>query len=176
MAERLNMDALAVLAVIRDEAEATGRCDLPVARIAERANIGRTKARAAIRLAESLGAIAIEEAPGRKRVFVNRCVTSAVDSASSRQIAPNTCGTREQMRGELGLYPAAAKGGQTHLTVDSTVQSTAGSLLKSSIGGFHTYCSSRSLTSHQRTSTKAKDGMPKSARSLGSRSVRRQIF
>jgi hypothetical protein len=64
-----------VLAVIRDEAKATGRCDLPVARIAERANIGRAKARAAIRLAESLGAIAIEEVPGRKRVFVNRCVS-----------------------------------------------------------------------------------------------------
>jgi hypothetical protein len=47
-----------------------------VARIAERANIGRAKARAAIRLAESLGAIAIEETPGRKRVFVNRCVIS----------------------------------------------------------------------------------------------------
>jgi hypothetical protein len=75
MAERLNTDALAVLAVIRDEAKATGSCDLPVARIAERANIGRAKARAAIRLAESLGAIAIEEVPGRKRVFVNRCVT-----------------------------------------------------------------------------------------------------
>jgi hypothetical protein len=67
MSERLNTDALAVLAVIRDEAKATGRCDLSVARIAERANIGRAKARAAIRLAESLGAIAIEEAPGRKR-------------------------------------------------------------------------------------------------------------
>jgi hypothetical protein len=70
MAECLNTDALAVLAVIRDEAKATGRCDLPVARIAERANIGRAKARAAIKLAESLGAIAIEEVPGRKRVFV----------------------------------------------------------------------------------------------------------
>jgi hypothetical protein len=76
MSERLNTDALAVLAVIRDEAKATGRCDLSVARIAERANIGRAKARAAIRLAESLGAIAIEEAPGRKRVFVNRYITS----------------------------------------------------------------------------------------------------
>ena len=75
-AEHLNTSALAVLAVIRDEAKATGKCDLPVARIAERANIGRAKARAAIRLAESLGAIAIEEVPGRKRVFVNRCVTS----------------------------------------------------------------------------------------------------
>jgi hypothetical protein len=76
MSERLNTDALAVLAVIRDEAKATGRCDLSVARIAERANIGRAKARAAIRLAESLGAIAIEDAPGRKRVFVNRYITS----------------------------------------------------------------------------------------------------
>jgi hypothetical protein len=57
---RLNTDALAVLAVIRDEAKTTGRCTLPVARIAERANIGRAKTRAAIRLAESLGAIAIE--------------------------------------------------------------------------------------------------------------------
>src|SRR5262249_16020930 len=46
-----------------------------VARIAERANSGRTKTRTAIRLAESLGAIAIEEAPGRKRAFVNRCIT-----------------------------------------------------------------------------------------------------
>ena len=65
-----------VASVIRDEAKATGRCDLPVARIAERANIGRAKVRAAIRLAESLGAIAIEEMPDRKRGFVNRCVTS----------------------------------------------------------------------------------------------------
>jgi hypothetical protein len=76
MAERLNTDALAVLAVIRDEAKATGKCTLPVARIAERANIGRAKTRAAIRLAQSLGAIAIEEARGQKRAFVNRCITS----------------------------------------------------------------------------------------------------
>jgi hypothetical protein len=55
VAELLNTDAMAVLAVIRDEARATGRCTLPVARIAERANIGRAKTRAAIRLAESLG-------------------------------------------------------------------------------------------------------------------------
>jgi hypothetical protein len=73
--ERQNTDALAVLAVIRDEAKATGKCELPVARIAERANIGRTRARAAIRLAETLGAIAIEETPSRKRVFVYRCVS-----------------------------------------------------------------------------------------------------
>ncbi len=45
-----------------------------IKQIADRANIGRAKAPAAIRLAESLGAIAIEEA--RKRVFVNRCVAS----------------------------------------------------------------------------------------------------
>jgi hypothetical protein len=75
MAERQNTDALAVLAVIRDEAKATGKCELPVARIAERANIGRARARAAIRLAETLGAITIEETPSRKRVFVYRCVS-----------------------------------------------------------------------------------------------------
>jgi hypothetical protein len=74
--DRLNTDALAVLAVIRNEAQTTGKCTLPVAQIAERANIGRAKARAAIRLAEGLGLIAIEEAPGRKRVIVNRSVAS----------------------------------------------------------------------------------------------------
>jgi hypothetical protein len=76
MAEHLSTNALAVLAIIRDEAKVTGRCELLVAQIAERANIGRAKVRAAIRLAESLGAIAVEEVPGRKRAFVNRCVTS----------------------------------------------------------------------------------------------------
>ena len=76
VAEHLNIDAMAVLAVIRNEAQATGRCTLPVARIAERANVGRAKARAAIRLAESLGLIAIEAAPGRKRVIINRGVRS----------------------------------------------------------------------------------------------------
>jgi len=74
--ERLNTDAMAVLAVIRDEARETGKCTLPVARIAERANIGRTKARAAIRLAEQLGLIAIEETAGRKRAIINRGVLS----------------------------------------------------------------------------------------------------
>jgi hypothetical protein len=76
MAELLNTDAMAVLAVIRDEATATGKCTLPVARIAERANIGRAKTRAAIRLAESLGLIAIEQEPGRERAIINRRVTS----------------------------------------------------------------------------------------------------
>ena len=76
VAELLNTDAMAVLAVIRDEARATGRCTLPVARIAERANIGRAKTRAAIRLAESLGLIAIEQEPGRERAIINRGVTS----------------------------------------------------------------------------------------------------
>ena len=76
VAEHLNTDAMAVLAVIRNEAQASGKCSLPVARIAERANIGRAKTRAAIRLAEGLGLIAIEEMPDRKRVIVNRGVTS----------------------------------------------------------------------------------------------------
>jgi hypothetical protein len=76
MAEHLNTDAMAVLAVIRNEAQASGKCSLPVARIAERANIGRAKARAAIRLAEGLGLIAIEDTPDRKRVIINRGVTS----------------------------------------------------------------------------------------------------
>ena len=76
MGEHLNIDAMAVLAVIRNEASATGKCTLPVARIAERANVGRAKARAAIRLAERLGIIAIEVAPDRKRMIINRCVTS----------------------------------------------------------------------------------------------------
>ena len=76
VAEHLNTDALAVLAVIRNEAQKTGKCTLPVARIAERANIGRAKARAAIRLAEGLGLIAIEEEPHRKRVIINRGVIS----------------------------------------------------------------------------------------------------
>jgi hypothetical protein len=43
MAEHLSTDAMAVLAVIRNEAETTGRCTLPVAQIAERANVGRAK-------------------------------------------------------------------------------------------------------------------------------------
>ena len=76
MGEHLNTDAMAVLAVIRNEAVATGKCTLPVARIAERANVGRAKARAAIRLAERLGIIAVEVAPDRKRAIINRCVTS----------------------------------------------------------------------------------------------------
>jgi len=43
VAEHLNTDAMAVLAVIRNEAQASGKCSLPVARIAERANIGRAR-------------------------------------------------------------------------------------------------------------------------------------
>jgi hypothetical protein len=76
VAGHLNTDAMAVLAVIRNEAQTTGKCTLPVARIAERAKIGRAKTRAAIRLAEGLGLIAIEETPGRKRVIINRGVSS----------------------------------------------------------------------------------------------------
>jgi DNA-binding Lrp family transcriptional regulator len=76
MGEHLNTDAMAVLAVIQNEAAATGKCTLPVARIAERANVGRAKVRAAIRLAERLGIIAIEVASDRKRMIINRGVTS----------------------------------------------------------------------------------------------------
>ena len=76
VAEHLNTDAMAVLAVIRNEARTAGECSLSVAEIAERANIGRAKVRAVIRLAESLGVIAIEEAPGGKRNIVNRGVKS----------------------------------------------------------------------------------------------------
>jgi hypothetical protein len=76
VAELLNTDAKAVLAVIRDEARATGKCTLPVARIAERANIGRAKTRAAIRLAQSLGLIDIEQEPGQERAIINRGVMS----------------------------------------------------------------------------------------------------
>ena len=80
--EHLNIDSMAILAVIRNEAAATGKCTLPVARIAERANVGRAKARAAIRLAERLGIIAIEVAPDRKRIIINRCVTSRCAASS----------------------------------------------------------------------------------------------
>jgi hypothetical protein len=63
ISELLNTDAMAVLAVIRNEAAATGKCTLPVAWIAERANVGRAKVRAAIKLAERLEIIAIKSHP-----------------------------------------------------------------------------------------------------------------
>jgi hypothetical protein len=47
VAECLNTDAMAVLAVIRNEAQTSGKYSLPVAQIAARANIGRAKVRAA---------------------------------------------------------------------------------------------------------------------------------
>ena len=59
VAEHLNTDAMAVLAVIRNEAQASGKCSLPLARIAERANIGRAKARAAIRLTTTATPMAV---------------------------------------------------------------------------------------------------------------------
>src|SRR5262245_22157191 len=88
VAKLLNTEAMAVLAVIRDEARATGKCTLPVARIAERANIGRAKTRAAIRLAEYLGLIAIEQEPGQERAIINRRVTSR--SPQTRTWEPQT--------------------------------------------------------------------------------------
>ena len=42
----------------------------------QRADIGRAKTRAAIRLAEKLGLITIEETPDQKRVILNRGITS----------------------------------------------------------------------------------------------------
>ena len=51
-AEHLNTDALAVLAVIRNEAQTTGKCTLPVA------------------------LIAMEQEPGRMRAIINLGVTS----------------------------------------------------------------------------------------------------
>jgi hypothetical protein len=64
-----------VLAVIQNEAGATGECCLSVAQIAERAHLGRAKTRAAIKLAESLGVIAREDASKRKRIVVSRVLT-----------------------------------------------------------------------------------------------------
>jgi hypothetical protein len=46
-----------------------------VAQIAERAHLGRAKTRAAIKLAESLGVIAREDASKRKRIVVSRVLT-----------------------------------------------------------------------------------------------------
>jgi hypothetical protein len=80
---------MAVLAVIRNEAAATGRCTLPVARIAERANVGRAKVRAAIKLAERLEIIAIEIAPDRKRVIINRVPTCRKKAGNSLPRSPD---------------------------------------------------------------------------------------
>ena len=61
-----------VLAVIQNEASATGECYLSVAQIARRAHHGRAKTRAAIRLAQSLGVIAREDASKQTRIVVSR--------------------------------------------------------------------------------------------------------
>ena len=87
VAEHLNTDAMAVLAVIRNEAQASGKCSLPLARIAERANIGRAKARAAIRLAEGLGLIAIEEMPDQPCTPSRRMIS--MPTACCRRSSPN---------------------------------------------------------------------------------------
>jgi FixJ family two-component response regulator len=58
-----------------DVTGATGECCLSVAQIAERAHLGRAKTRAAIKLAESLGVIAREDASKRKRIVVSRVLT-----------------------------------------------------------------------------------------------------
>jgi FixJ family two-component response regulator len=71
----LGKSAMDVLAVIQNEAGATGECCHSVAQIAERAHLGRAKTRAAIKLAESLGVIAREDASKRKRIVVSRVLT-----------------------------------------------------------------------------------------------------
>ena len=68
----LGKSAMDVLAVIQSEASATGECSLSVARIAERAHHGRAKTRAAIRIAESVGVIALQVRPRGRRIFVSR--------------------------------------------------------------------------------------------------------
>jgi hypothetical protein len=93
--ELLNTDAMAVLAVIRDEAKATGRCTLPVARIAERANIGRAKTRAAIRLAESLGLwTAAEPARSRDRDVRQELATAIGKGKARARLHSDTARTR----------------------------------------------------------------------------------
>src|SRR4029079_1430475 len=73
ISELLNTDAMAVLAVIRNEAAATGKWILSVARSGELAMVGTARVRAAIKLAERFEIIAIEIAPDRRRVIINRC-------------------------------------------------------------------------------------------------------
>jgi two-component system response regulator FixJ len=68
----LGKSAMDVLAVIQNQASATGECSLSVARIAERAHHGRAKTRAAIRLAESVGVIARQVGARGGRIFVSR--------------------------------------------------------------------------------------------------------
>ena len=68
----LGKSAMDVLAVIQNEASATGECCLSVAQIARRAHHGRAKTRAAIRLAQSLGVIAREDASKQTRIVVSR--------------------------------------------------------------------------------------------------------
>ena len=64
---------MAVLGAIRDEADEEGRCTATVAQIAERAGVSRSVTQAAIKCAQDIGAIATEDAPGEKRVIINRC-------------------------------------------------------------------------------------------------------
>jgi hypothetical protein len=72
----LGPTARAVLAVIQSEARVNGECTLSVAEIAKRANVGKAKVRAAIRLAWSLGTIETECTPNRRRVIFNRPLLS----------------------------------------------------------------------------------------------------
>lgn len=71
----LGKGAMDVLAVIQNEASASGECCLSVTQIAKRAHHGRAKTRAAIRLAESVGVIAREDGSKRRRIVVSRLLT-----------------------------------------------------------------------------------------------------
>jgi DNA-binding FadR family transcriptional regulator len=85
-----------VLAVIRNDANAAGECFLSVAQIAERAKVGRTKARAAIKLAESYGIITIVEASGGRRVIVHR------RAALTHSVSETLSDARSSNQNELG--------------------------------------------------------------------------
>jgi hypothetical protein len=70
IAEHLNMEAMAVLAVIRDEAKATGRCTLPLARIAERQHRqGQSASRQLPKQSKETTALVEEMRRSRKWVF-----------------------------------------------------------------------------------------------------------
>ena len=77
--------ARAVLVVIQSEARANGECTLSVTEIAKHANVGKAKVRSAIRLALSLGVIATECAPNRRRVIFSRPLLSRTVETRRRE-------------------------------------------------------------------------------------------
>src|SRR5262245_25572108 len=76
---------MAVLAVIRDETRATGECTLPVACIAERANVGRAKTRCGHQARREPGADRYRESPRPKaRHHQSRCQVSLLSAPIKR--------------------------------------------------------------------------------------------